>query len=129
MKRTVQKIIQSLQHLPELLLAFILPAAGQLGIVVLAVLTDTATGVWAARKSREKINYRRFSDIVTKLITYLLLILMARAVEDVFQINHALTLVTMLLVGLELGSVDENFQKATGKKGLLKPFIDLFKRK
>ena len=129
MKRVVNKIIEGLQHLPELLLAYFLPAAGQLGIVVLAVLTDTATGIWAAKRTGEKVHSRRFSDVVSKFITYLLLILLARAAEDVFEINHMLTFVTMLLVGLELGSVDENFQKATGKKGLIRPIRDMFKRK
>jgi hypothetical protein len=129
MKRVVNKIIEGLQHLPEMLLAYFLPAAGQLGIVVLAVLTDTATGIWAARQSGEKINSRRLSDMVPKLIVYLLLILLGKAAEELFEFNHALALVTMLLLGMELVSVDENFKKATGKKGLLKPFIDLFKRK
>jgi hypothetical protein len=129
MKRIVNRLIEGLQHLPELLLAYFLPAAGQLGIVVLAVFTDTATGIWAARRSGEKIHSRRFSDVIGKLTVYLLLILLSRAAEDIFQINHLLALTTMLLVGLELGSVDENFQKATGKKGLLKPLKDLFKRK
>jgi len=128
MNRVVNKLLQNAHHLIEMAIVFFSPALAQIGIVVLAVLVDTATGVWAAKKSGEKIVSSRLGDIVPKLCVYILLILLAHGVEVIFVVAYARTLVAVGLMAIELMSIDENFKRATGN-GLLKPLIGLLKRR
>lgn len=128
MKKNVTKLCYYAHHLLEVILIYFSPAKAQVGIIVLAVLADTATGIWAAKRVNENISSKRLGDIVPKLVVYILLVLLAHGVEDVFAISHARTIVAIGLTAIELMSIDENFKKATGK-GLLKPLIDLMKRK
>ncbi len=66
MRVWLMKLGEKLIHLPELLIIYFAPAGGQLFVVAMAVLCDTATGVWAARKAGEKISSRRLADIFPK---------------------------------------------------------------
>ncbi len=66
----LMKLGEKLIHLPELLIIYFAPASGQLFVVAMAVLCDTATGVWAARKVGEKISSRRLADVFPKLLVF-----------------------------------------------------------
>ncbi len=131
--KTVKALFDYIKHLPELAIVYFSPAQGQILWVILAVLTDTVTGIWAARKAGEKINSRRLADIVPKLVVYVLLILLCHATDRVFDMQQkfsisAMSVVTLALAGIELKSIDENFTKATGK-GIFKGVINALKRK
>lgn len=128
MKYVIEKIKNAAIHIPELLLVFFAPAVAQIGLVVLAILADTATGIWAAKKSGEILTTKKASPIVPKACVYIMLILLAHGIEVVFEVSHARTLAALALVTLELVSIDENFKKATGK-GIFKPIIGMLKRK
>lgn len=128
----LMKLGEKLIHLPELLLIYFAPAGGQLFVVAMAVLCDTATGIWAARKVGEKISSRRLADIFPKLIVYFLIILLAHTIENVFKIDigglSVRSLVALAILGNELMSIDENLKKATGK-GVFQKVIEAIKRK
>jgi len=98
----LMKLGEKLIHLPELLIIYFAPASGQLFVVAMAVLCDTATGVWAARK-----------------------------VGEVFKIDFGFSvrsIVSLAILGNELMSIDENLKKATGK-GVFQKVIEAIKRK
>lgn len=128
MKNVIEKIKEAAIHLPELFLVFISPAATQIGIVFLAILADTSTAIWAAKKKGETVNTRKAAAVIPKMIVYAILIILAHAIGLLFEIKQALTLIAVALLAMELMSVDENFKKATGR-GIFKPIIDLIKRK
>lgn len=128
MKYYLTKIKDAAAHLPELLIVFFSPAWAQICVVGLAVVADTITGLWAAKRTGEKINSKRLYDFVPKCIVYIVFVLLAHGIEIVFQINHARTLVAVALVAMELMSCDENFKRATGKS-IFKPIIALMKKK
>lgn len=127
----LMKLGEKLIHLPELLIIYFAPASGQLFVVAMAVLCDTATGVWAARKVGEKISSRRLADVFPKLLVYFLLILLAHTIENVFKIDFGFSIrsvVSLAVLGNELMSIDENLKKATGK-GVFQKLIEAIKRK
>jgi phage-related holin len=127
----LMKLGEKLIHLPELLIIYFAPAGGQLFVVAMAVLCDTATGVWAARKADEKISSRRLADIFPKLLVYFLLILLAHTIENVFKIDFGFSvrsIVSLAILGNELMSIDENLKKATGK-GVFQKVVEAIKRK
>ena len=129
----VRKLVEHLTHLPELAIVYFSPAAGQILWVILAILTDTATGVWAAKKAGEKISSRRLADIAPKMAVYILGLLLAHASDVTFDLPNkfgisALSVVSLAFAGIELKSIDENFEKATGH-GVFKKVINAIKRK
>ena len=127
----LMKLGEKLIHLPELLIIYFAPAGGQLFVVAMAVLCDTATGIWAARRSGEKISSRRLADIFPKLLVYFLLILLAHTIENVFKLDFGFSvrsIVSLAVLGNELMSIDENLKKATGK-GVFQKVIEAIKRK
>lgn len=127
----LMKLGDKLIHLPELLIIYFAPAGGQLFVVAMAVLCDTATGIWAARKTGEKISSRRLADIFPKLFVYFLLILLAHTIENVFKLDFGFSvrsIVSLAILGNELMSIDENMKKATGK-GVFQKVIEAIKRK
>ena len=129
----VRKLIDHLSHLPELAIVYFSPAYGQIAWVILAILTDTATGVWAARKAGEKISSRRLADIAPKMLVYIMVLLLAHATDVTFNLQNkfgvsALSVVSLAFAGIELKSIDENFEKATGN-GIFKKVINAIKRK
>ena len=131
--KTVEKLKDALIHLPELLIVFFSPAALQLAWVVLAIITDTITGIWAARKAQEKIHSRRLADVIPKMLVYVFLILLCHLTDRALDMHEkfgvtSMSLVTLALAGIEIKSIDENFTKATGK-GIFKGVINALKRK
>ena len=128
MKNVIEKIKEAAVHLPELLLVFISPAATQIGIISLAIVADTSTAIWAAKKRGEPISSKKAAAVIPKMVVYALLIILAHTIGLIFEIKQALTLISVALIAMELMSIDENFKKATGR-GIFKPIINLIKRR
>lgn len=127
----IYKFKEKLIHLPELLLIYFAPAGGQLAVIGLAILADSATGIWAARKKGELISSKKLSQAFPKMVVYLLLILLAHGIEKEFQINIGVSirsLVALAILGNELMSIDENLKKATGR-GMFQKLISVIRRK
>ena len=107
------------------LTGFFLPVQGVLIAVAFAIFLDTVTGLYKASKLKKPIRSRYLSDIVGKLIIYeacviLLFIidhyLLSEFMEMWFSVDYFFTkLIALVLVGIELTSIKENYEEATGK--------------
>lgn len=131
MKKFFMDLQERVIHIPELLVIYFAPAAGQIGVIALAVVADTLTGIWAAKKKDEKVTSKRLSQVFPKLLTYFVLIMLAHGIENEFKINVGVpvrSLVSLAILGNELMSIDENLKKATGK-GLFQKIVQAIKRK
>jgi phage-related holin len=115
-------------HILQVVLVFFSPALAQILIVALAVIVDTITGVWAANKNLEPITSKKLSNVISKTVVYISLILLCHGIEVIFEISHIRTFIAVSLLSMELMSVDENFKKATGN-GILKPIIRFIRKK
>lgn len=128
MKDLLEKIKLAAYHIPELIVIFVSPAAVNVGIVTLAILTDTVTAIWAAKKKSEEITSKKASPLLYKFLVYWLLILLAHGIDLSIGMEYALKVITLALLGMELMSIDENFRKATGKS-IFKPVIEKIKKR
>lgn len=129
MKDQIRKLFDYLIHLPELAIVFFTPIGGQFVIILLAVITDTASGIWVSRKENN-FSSRRLADVLPKLIVYTFSLLTVYTTETIFSL-HSLQLTKILtigILGIEMVSIDENFKKVN-KKGLFGPIINKLKRK
>jgi hypothetical protein len=109
----------------KVLLVFFAPIKGIIILVALSTILDTAFGVWKASKLKEKVNLKTFRHgFVPKLMSYVGAIMLVYA-SDFFIINYltkevvsvdylATKLIALMLISIEVKSMDESFQKVKG---------------
>lgn len=105
-------------------LAFLTPIIPLMVIVFGAILLDTVFGILRARKVKEEITSRRLSKIISKLLLYQLVIILAFSTEKfilsdiigIFCQIHLIgtKLVTTVLLFIEGTSISENYKILTG---------------
>lgn len=121
----ILKIMKSIYSFIASFTSFLLPVQGVLIAVAIAIFLDTVTGLYKASKLKKPIRSRYMSDIVGKLIIYeacviLLFIidhyLLSEFMKIWFSVDYFFTkLIALVLVGIELTSIKENYEEATGK--------------
>jgi phage-related holin len=116
------------------ILAFFAPVAGIMIAIGAFIALDTLLGVMAAQKMGEKIESRKLSKVVWKMLMYQSVTL-SFFIMDVFIVGDLLgTLINtpyvltktvgVALIAIEFKSIDENIEKMTGTT-LLKRLYDL----
>jgi phage-related holin len=114
--------------------AFFAPVAGIMYAIGVFILLDTFLGIMAAQKLGEKIESRKLSKVVWKMLMYQAVTL-SFFVMDVHIVGDLLgTLINtpyvltktvgVALIAIEFKSIDENIEKMTGTT-LLKRLYDL----
>ena len=108
----------------SLLLSFFLPISGIVIAIGFSIALDTVTGIWGSLKKGEGISSRRFSAFISKTLLYestiMLFFLMDTFILDeiVMQLFNIPFLTTkavgLVLISIELISINENYQKITG---------------
>ena len=107
-----------------ILSAFLMPIKPLMILVGLMILLDTIFGVWKCKKQGTKVTSKGLSAIVSKMVLYQFSVILIYALEkfmfgDFVQIFTAIPLfltkvVATLLVGIEITSISENVEEATG---------------
>jgi len=107
------------------LTGFFLPVQGVLIAVAIAIFLDTVTGIYKAKKLKNPIRSRYMSDIIGKLIIYEACVILLFVIDHYllsefmkiwFSVDYFFTkLIALVLVGIELTSIKENYEEATGK--------------
>ncbi len=116
------------------ILAFFAPVAGIMIAIGAFIALDTLLGVMAAQKIGEKIESKKLSKVVWKMLMYQAVTL-SFFIMDVFIVGDLLgTLINtpyvltktvgVALIAIEFKSIDENIEKMTGTT-LLKRLYDL----
>jgi hypothetical protein len=104
--------------------AFLLPIKPLIILVGLCIFLDTIFGVWKAKKTNNKITSKGLSSIVSKMVLYQSAVILFFALEK-FLVGDFILLFTSiplfltkviatLLIGIELTSISENIEEATG---------------
>ena len=87
--------------------AFFLPISGILFLIGFAILLDTITGIWKAKKLGLPITSRKLSAVISKLFLYEIL---NDIVIKFFSVPLMLTKVlSLVLVSIECISINENY--------------------
>jgi phage-related holin len=116
------------------ILAFFAPVAGIMIAIGAFIALDTLLGIMAAQKMGEKIESKKLSKVVWKMLMYQAVTL-SFFIMDVFIVGDLLgTLINtpyvltktvgVALIAIEFKSIDENIEKMTGTT-LLKRLYDL----
>jgi hypothetical protein len=105
--------------------AFLMPIEPLLVLIGAMILVDTITGVYKARKKKEKVTSRKLSQVISKMFLYQLTVitfflldsyLLGEFVSIFTSIPLFLTKVSaILLASIEVVSINENFTAITGK--------------
>lgn len=117
-----------------MVLSYFSPLKGFALALILAVIIDFISGIWAAKKRKEKISSHVMRNSVTKLLCYSLTIIFCWVIQKevfVFEWAKIVNLATALIVLSELKSILENFGHITGNKVFNKIFVtinNLFKK-
>ena len=117
--------------------AFFAPVAGIMYTIGVFILLDTLLGIMAAQKMGEKIESKKLSKVVWKMLMYQAVTL-SFFVMDVHIVGDLLgTLINtpyvltktvgVALIAIEFKSIDENIEKMTGTT-LLKRLYDLISK-
>jgi phage-related holin len=104
--------------------AFFLPISGILLMIGVLIVIDTLTGIWKAKKLKEKISSRKLSAIVSKLALYEITVIMFFLIDrfvlnDIiltfFSVPFMLTkVVALVLASIEVMSINENYKVVKG---------------
>lgn len=121
----IRVIASNITILLKVLLVFFAPIKGIIILVALSTILDTAFGVWKASKLKENVNSKTFRHgFVPKLVSYVGAIMLVYA-SDFFIINYltkevvsvdylATKLIALMLISIEVKSMDESFEKVKG---------------
>ena len=108
----------SFPKLLAVLWTFFLPVSGLFILVGFCIGLDTITGLWKARKLKEKISSRKLSGIISKMMLYEVTIILFFLIDKFilnaimlkfFSVPLMLTkIVALILISIELMSINEN---------------------
>ena len=108
----------SFPKLLAVLWTFFLPVSGLFILVGFCIGLDTITGLWKARKLKEKISSRKLSGIISKMMLYEVTIILFFLIDKFilnaimlkfFSVPLMLTkIVSLILISIELMSINEN---------------------
>ena len=124
MKAQLSLLLISIQSelltLISICFAFFLPISGILLMIGVLILIDTMTGIWKAKKLKEKITSRKLSSIISKLALYEVTVIMFFLIDrfvlnDIiltfFSVPFMLTkVVALVLASIEVMSINENYK-------------------
>ena len=128
MKLQLSILLSSIQkyiiQLLAVVSAFFLPISGILFLIGFAILVDTITGIWKAKKLKIKITSRGLSAIVSKLFLYEVAVILTYLIDyyilndiimQFFSVPLMLTkILSLVLVSIEAISISENYKAVKG---------------
>jgi hypothetical protein len=128
MKLQLSILLSSIQKSSLQLLAvvstFFLPISGILFLIGFAIVVDTLTGIWKAKKLGIPITSRKLSAIISKLMLYEIAVILFYLIDrfilnDIiltfFSVPLMLTkILSLVLVSIEVISISENYKAVKG---------------
>ena len=128
MKLQLSILLSSIQksslQLLAVVSAFFLPITGILFLIAFAILVDTITGIWKAKKLKIPITSRGLSAIISKLFLYEVAVILTYLI-DRFILNDILLqffsvplmvtkILSLVLCSIEVISINENIKAVKG---------------
>ena len=110
--------------LMAIILSFFLPIVGILILIAASVILDTITGIWKAKKLKQRITSRRLSAIISKILLYEATVMLFYAMDkfllnDIVMQFFSIELLTtkilaLTMVSIEVISINENYKAVKG---------------
>ena len=115
---------QSMVQILTVVGAFFLPISGILFLIGFAIVVDTITGIWKAKKLKIQITSRKLSTIISKMMLYEVAVIGFYLIDfwilnDIilkfFSVPLMLTkILSLILVSIEVMSINENYKAVKG---------------
>lgn len=118
----------------SIFIGYFAPLAGIAAAMLLAVVIDFGSGIWASKKRGEKIKSNIMRNSVTKLLCYSITIIFTFVIQKeifIWEWAKLVNLATALIVLAELKSILENFGDITGNRvfnNIFKTISNMFKK-
>ena len=128
MRAQLSILLQSIQaHWAALLgtiMTFFMPIWGLLFLIGFAIILDTITGIWKAKKTKVPITSRALSGIISKMFLYEITVILFYLI-DYFILNDIIVkfftvplmltkVMALILVSIEVISINENYKAVQG---------------
>lgn len=112
------------------LLSYFAPIATIIHVMLIFILIDCISAIWAAKKNNELIESRKMRKTVIKMFWYISAVIMAHMMEVTFnlQFAHLAQITGGFVCMVEIKSVFENITKITNEPVFLKIY-KLFEKK
>jgi hypothetical protein len=120
----LSSIQNNLMQLLAVVSAFFLPISGILFLIAFAILVDTITGIWKAKKLKIPITSRGLSAIISKLFLYEVAVILTYLIDrfilndiilQFFSVPLMVTkILSLVLVSIEAISISENYKAVKG---------------
>ena len=120
----LSSIQKSSLQLLAVISAFFLPITGILFLIGFAIVVDTLTGIWKAKKLGVTITSRKLSAIISKLMLYEVAVIGFYLIDkfilndiilQFFSVPLMLTkILSLILVSIEVMSINENYKEVKG---------------
>jgi phage-related holin len=97
--------------------SFFAPITSALVTAIVVVILDTVTKVMVVGKTKgiKEIKSKKLFKIVPKLIFYFIFIILAELLHDYVDVQVPFSKLTIVaIIGIEVYSIDENFEELTG---------------
>ncbi|MFZ4400609.1 MAG: phage holin family protein [Bacteroidales bacterium] len=111
-------------------LSYFAPIATIIHVMLIFILIDLISGIWAAKKANIPIESSKMRKTVSKLIWYMVAVIMAHMMENTFamQWSHMAQICGGFICMVEIKSVFENISKITNEPVFIKLY-KLFEKK
>ncbi|MEI6901360.1 MAG: phage holin family protein [Bacteroidota bacterium] len=113
-----------------LAIAYFTPIAEMVIVMLIFLLFDTITGIWASLKKGEKLESHKLRKTVYKIICYTLAVMLSWMMEKTFSLtwSNLANLVCGFICFVELKSIFENITRITNEPVFMK-ILKIIKRK
>jgi len=125
MRNLLEKILFLLDKILAVIITFLTPIHFVLMAVGAFILLDTIIGYWKAIKINEKRTSKKLAKVIPKMLIYQLVVITFFTLDyaiihdvlyNIFNVPYLLTkLIALILIWIELYSIDESWEQATGK--------------
>ena len=113
-----------------LAIAYFTPIAEMVIVMLIFLLFDTITGIWASLKKGEKLESHKLRKTVYKIVCYTLAVMLSWMMEKTFSLNwsNLASIVCGFICFVELKSIFENITRITNEPVFMK-ILKVIKRK
>ena len=111
-------------------IAYFTPIAEMIHVMLIFLVVDTISGIWASLKSGEKLESRKLRKTVYKFLWYTVAVMAAWMMEKTYSLHwsNIASIVAGFICFVELKSIFENITRITNEPVFMK-ILKIFRRK
>lgn len=111
-------------------ISYFTPIKGIVNVMLIFLLVDTLSGIWASKKAGDKFSASKLYKVVSKFIWYTVAVMLCLMMEREFQLywTNLSSIVGGVICFVELKSIFENITRITGDP-IFNKIVQVIRRK